>query len=67
LIKEIDPISFQLVGAVKTIEISKQKLAKLRLDKNQNEVNEIKITLNKWLTNFNNKTQQKCSKTKSIF
>lgn len=59
LIKEIDPISFQLDGAIKTIEIAKQKLAKLRLEKNQNEVNEIKIILNQWLANFNEKNATK--------
>ena len=59
LIKEMDPISFQLDGAVETIEIAKQKLTKLSQEKNRNEINEIKIILNNWLASFNEKNATK--------
>lgn len=55
LIKEMDPISSQLGSASETIELAKLKLSKINQQENQNEINEIKIILNQWLSNFNDK------------
>lgn len=59
LIQEMDPIAFQLGSAKETIEIVKQKLTALNEEEVKSDVNQIKIVLNQWLHNFNEKQSTK--------
>lgn len=52
LLKEMDPISYQLESANETIKMAKMKLSKVKEGDEKNQLNNVKSTLNQWLTNF---------------
>lgn len=56
LIKEMDPISFQLKSAIETIEETKSRLGKIKSGEPKNQLNEVKIGLQQWLLRHKEKS-----------
>lgn len=57
LIKEMDPITFQLKSAIETIEETKTRLDKIKSSADTQPINTIKFGLQQWLMRYQEKEQ----------
>ena len=57
LIKEMDPITFQLKSAIETIEETKTRLDQIKPNQDKQHINAIKLGLQQWLMRYKEKEQ----------